>query len=68
MYFGEVENLENKENRRGNRVEMHQRDSEEEDALIDKTAYGEFMSTFNGWISFEEQNRKAKHIVRITKD
>lgn len=60
--------LENKENRRGNRVDMHQRDSEEEDALIDKTAYGEFVSTFHGWISFEQQNKRAKHIVRITKE
>ena len=60
--------LENKKNRRGNRVDMHKRDSEEEDKLKDKTAYGEFISTFNGWISFEEQSKNAKHIQEITKE
>ena len=32
--------MENKEDRRGNRVEMPDRDPEEEDALIDKTPTG----------------------------
>lgn len=47
---------------------MVKRDSEVEDKLKDKTAYGEFVSTFHGWVSFEEQNRKAKHIQRITRE
>ncbi len=48
-------------------MDMHKRDAEEEDRLKDKTAYGEFVSTFNGWVSFEEQNRKARHIDDITR-
>lgn len=58
--------MENKENRRGNRVEMPDRDSEEEDALIDKTAYGEYVSTLHGWASFEEQIKSANRIYEIT--
>jgi hypothetical protein len=61
-----VSALENKEDRRGNRVNMYQRDSEEEDALIDKTAYGEFVSTFHGWTSFEHQLENTKRIRQIT--
>ena len=38
--------MENKEDRRGNRVEMPDRDSEEQDGLIDKTAYGEFCQPY----------------------
>jgi len=60
--------LENKKNRRGNRVDMYRRDTEEEDKLKDKTPYGEFVSTFHGWVSFEEQNKNAKHIQNITKE
>lgn len=59
--------MENRENRRGNRVEMPDRDSEEADGLIDKTAYGEFVSTFHGWTSFEEQAKNARHIYEITR-
>lgn len=58
--------MENKEDRRGNRVEMLDRDSEEADGLIDKTAYGEFVSTFHGWVSFEEQIENANRIYEIT--
>ncbi len=59
--------MENKEDRRGNRVKMLDRDSEEADGLIDKTAYGEFVSTFHGWTSFEEQIKNVDHIYDITK-
>lgn len=67
-YKLEVHTLGNKENKRKNKVDMVKRDSEVEDKLKDKTAYGEFVSTFHGWVSFEEQNRKAKHIQRITRE
>ncbi len=60
--------MENTKDRRGNRVEMPDRDSEEEDGLIDKTAYGEFVSTFHGWASFEEQIKSADRIYNITKE
>ncbi len=58
--------MENKEDRRGNRVEMLDKDSEEQDKLLDKSAYGEFVSTFHGWASFEEQIKSAERIYRIT--
>lgn len=54
--------VENKENRRGNRVEMLDKDSKEREELIDKSAYGEFIPTFHRWISFEEQKERTDKI------
>lgn len=38
-----------------------------EDKLSDTSLYGEFMSTFNYWVSSEEQKNKAQHLQSIGK-
>ena len=48
---------------------MDQKDygKELEDKLNDASLYGEFISTFNYWVSSEEQKNKAKHLQSIGK-
>lgn len=38
-----------------------------EDKLNDASLYGEFMATFNYWVSSEEQKNKAQHLQAIGK-
>ena len=38
-----------------------------EDKLNDISLYGEFMSTFNYWVSSEEQKNKVQHLQTIGK-
>ncbi|RKD33756.1 hypothetical protein [Thermohalobacter berrensis] len=49
------------------KLDMYKKDDEIESLLTDKTAYGEWMSTTNGWVSFEEQNNHVDHMEEITK-
>lgn len=41
--------------------------SELEDKLNDASLYGEFMSTYNYWISSEEQKSRAAHLQNLGK-
>ncbi len=41
--------------------------SELEDKLNDFSQYGEFMSTYNYWISSEEQKSRASHLQNLGK-
>ena len=36
-----------------------------EDKLNDVSLYGEFMATYNYWVSSEEQKNKAQHLQSI---
>ncbi len=38
-----------------------------EDKLNDTSLYGEFMATFNYWISSEEQKNRVQHMQSIGK-
>jgi len=38
-----------------------------EDKVNDISLYGEFMSTFNYWVSSEEQKNKVQHLQSIGK-
>lgn len=38
-----------------------------EDELADVSLYGEFVSTFHGWVSSERQKSKAKELEYIGK-
>jgi len=38
-----------------------------EDKLNDISLYGEFMATFNYWVSSEEQKNKVQHLQNIGK-
>jgi len=38
-----------------------------EDKLNDISLYGEFMSTFNYWVSSEEQKNRVEHLQSIGK-
>ncbi len=58
--------MENSEDRRDNRIKMLDKDDEEQDRILDKSAYGEFIPTFHGWAGFEEQLKSAERIYRIT--
>ncbi|WP_427340392.1 hypothetical protein [Caloranaerobacter sp. DY30410] len=49
------------------KIDMYKKDNEIESMLIDKTAYGEWMSTTFGWAGFEEQNKAVDRIEDITK-
>lgn len=49
------------------KIDMYKKDDEIESMLVDKTAYGEWMSTTFGWAGFEEQNRAVNRIEDITK-
>lgn len=33
----------------------------------DTTKYGEFISSFDGWLTFEEQKKRANHLENNTK-
>lgn len=48
---------------------MNQNDyyEELEDKLNDISLYGEFMATFNYWVSSEEQKNKVQHLQNIGK-
>ena len=48
---------------------MNQNDynGELEDKLNDTSLYGEFMATFNYWVSSEEQKNKVQHLQAIGK-
>ena len=48
---------------------MDQKDyyEELEDKLNDISLYGEFMSTFNYWVSSEEQKNKAQYLQTLGK-
>ena len=67
VFIIENDEMNDVELRNSNTVDNYERDTAVEDALIDKTVYGEFVSTFHGWVSFEDQNRRAKLIENITK-
>ncbi|KYO67378.1 hypothetical protein [Thermovenabulum gondwanense] len=43
-------------------------DDELEDELADDTMYGEIMSSLMGWISPEQQLRRANNLVEISKE
>lgn len=34
----------------------------------DVTKYGEFVSSFDAWLSFEQQKNRAKHLENTTKN
>lgn len=38
-----------------------------EDKLNDESLYGEFISTFNYWVSSEEQKSRVQHLQEIGK-
>ena len=38
-----------------------------EDKLSDTSLYGEFMATFNYWVSSEEQKNRVQHLQDIGK-
>lgn len=49
------------------KIDIYKKDDEIESMLVDKTAYGEWMSTTFGWAGFEKQNRAVSRIEDITK-
>lgn len=48
-------------------MDQNDYNKELEDKLNDISLYGEFMSTFNYWVSSEEQKNKAQHLQSIGK-
>ena len=48
-------------------MDQNDYDKELEDKLSDISLYGEFMSTFNYWVSSEEQKNKVRHLQSIGK-
>ncbi|MGI6585634.1 MAG: hypothetical protein GX301_00840 [Gracilibacteraceae bacterium] len=46
-------------------MDQNDYDKELEDKLNDISLYGEFMSTFNYWVSSEEQKNKVQHLQSI---
>ncbi len=51
---------------KGKIAEILDKDDYLEDELIDKTLYGEYMSTYHYWTSPEEQKKRVKQIERVT--
>ena len=58
--------MKDEENKKGSRIRMRKKDSEVQDSLTDKSAYGEFVPTFHGWASSEEQIKSAERIYKST--
>lgn len=48
-------------------MDQNDYNKELEDKLNDISLYGEFMSTFNYWVSSEEQKNKVQHLQSIGK-
>lgn len=41
------------------------KDDELEDALLDKSAYGEFIANFNHWTGLEGNKERAQYLLEI---
>ena len=52
---------------KGKIVEIKNKDDVYQDEMIDKSMYGEFMSTYNYWLGTDAQRKRAHHLENITK-
>lgn len=61
--YGETKDISEK----GKIVEILNKDNRLEEELQDKTLYGEFMSTYNYWVSPEKQRERVNELENSTK-